>query len=287
MAEIVFDGAVISRADREFLQSLDDHPLKQDPRYGAPCPASPDFGEFNPLDPVQTAAREAFFVECVDWMVANYAYFTDAFMGKGGVVSLVDGKVASIASLRGLLQPCVLLSMGPRGGIKRTSVVDGFMMHPRRGHIDMIQTRSDRLRPTFTEDDYTVFNRYRPQLHPAAGGDLAPFKAFLARLFPDETERTWCWHYLAHKARRPWVPMVGVIMVAEDFGSGRGTLFDILELLFGEDYVVPCTFGELTGASASARASMLAWPTRWSPWSTRRSPKMVTSKTCDACITTP
>jgi hypothetical protein len=161
------------------------------------------------------------------------------------------------------------------------------MMHPRRGHIDMIQTRSDRLRPTFTEDDYTVFNRYRPQLHPAAGGDLAPFKAFLARLFPDETERTWCWHYLAHKARRPWVPMVGVIMVAEDFGSGRGTLFDILELLFGEDYVVPCTFGELTGASASARASMLAWPTRWSPWSTRRSPKMVTSKTCDACITTP
>ena len=41
--------------------------------------------------------------------------------------------------------------------------------------------------------------------------------------------------------------MVGVIMVAEEFGTGRGTLFDILELLFGEDYVVPCSFGELTG----------------------------------------
>jgi len=49
------------------------------------------------------------------------------------------------------------------------------------------------------------------------------------------------------------VPMVGVIMVAEEFGSGRGTLFDILELLFGEDYVAPCTFGQLTGTSASAR----------------------------------
>ena len=34
--------------------------------------------------------------------------------------------------------------------------------------------------------------------------------------------------------------MVAVIMVAEEFGTGRGTLFDILELLFGEDYVVPC-----------------------------------------------
>jgi hypothetical protein len=47
--------------------------------------------------------------------------------------------------------------------------------------------------------------------------------------------------------------MVGVIMVAEEFGSGRGTLFDILELLFGEDYIAPCTFGQLTGTSASAR----------------------------------
>ena len=41
--------------------------------------------------------------------------------------------------------------------------------------------------------------------------------------------------------------MVAVIMVAEKFGSGRGTLFDILERVFGEDYVVPCEFGELTG----------------------------------------
>ena len=55
--------------------------------------------------------------------------------------------------------------------------------------------------------------------------------------------------------------MVAVIMVAEEFGSGRGTLFDILELLFGEDYVVPCTFGELTGKSAG-RASTTGWPTR-------------------------
>jgi hypothetical protein len=46
--------------------------------------------------------------------------------------------------------------------------------------------------------------------------------------------------------------MIAVIMVAEEFGTGRGT-FDILELLFGEDYVVPCTFGELTGTAAGAR----------------------------------
>jgi Family of unknown function (DUF5906) len=47
--------------------------------------------------------------------------------------------------------------------------------------------------------------------------------------------------------------MVGIIMVAEEFGTGRGTLFDILELLFGEAYVVPCSFGELTGTSGASR----------------------------------
>ena len=58
---------------------------------------------------------------------------------------------------------------------------------------------------------------------------------------------------LAGKVRKPWVPMIGAIMVAEEFGSGRGTLFDILGLLLGKSYVVPCTFGELTGRSAGAR----------------------------------
>ena len=61
------------------------------------------------------------------------------------------------------------------------------------------------------------------------------------------------WHWLAHKARRPWIPMVAVIMVAEEFGTGRGTLFDILDLVFGKDYVAPCSFGELTGKAPGAR----------------------------------
>jgi hypothetical protein len=116
-----------------------------------------------------------------------------------------------------------------------------------------MQTRSDKPRPTFEEDGLTAFNRYWPPAHPKGGGEIDTFKAFFAGLVPDEAERTWLWNWLAHKARRPWVPMVAVIMVAEEFGSGRGTLFDILDLLFGTDYVVPCSFGELTGTAAGAR----------------------------------
>jgi hypothetical protein len=242
-----FDGEAISRADREFLASLSDHPLMRHSLYSVPPPPlPPGYNSFNP-------ESDVFFAKVVDWMLVNYAYCKSAFMGKGGVISLVDGEMGSITSLRSFMQPYALMSEGKRGGIKIRSVVDDWMKHPLRAHIDKVQTRPDKPRPTFDEDGLTVLNRYWPPAHPNSGGEIETFKAFFARLIPDEAERTWLWHWLAHKARKPWVPMVAVIMVAEDFGTGRGTLFDILELLFGKEYVVPCTFGELTGTSAAAR----------------------------------
>jgi hypothetical protein len=247
-----FDGEAISRADREFLASLSDHPLARHPLYSVPPPPLPDYAALPAGRAVEQAQKVNFESAC-NWLLLNYAFCKSAFMGKGGVISLVDGEMCSIASLKSFMRPYALTEEGPKGGIRTTSVVDAWMMHPQRLHIDKIQTRSDKPRPTYEEDGLTVFNRYWPPAHPASGGEIETFKTFLARLIPDDTERTWFWNWLAHKVRKPFVPMVGVIMVAEEFGSGRGTLFDILGLLFGEDYVAPCTFGQLTGTSASAR----------------------------------
>ena len=247
-----FDGDAISRADREFLASLSDHPLVRHPLYSVPPPPRPNYDGCTTIDE-RAEAQRACFPAALDWMLVNYAYYTGAFIGKGGIISLVDGEICSIASLRSFMQPYTIVEEGPRGGLKKTSVVDVWMMHPQRAQIDKVQTRPDRPRPTFVEDGLTVFNRYWPPAHPTSGGEIATFKTFFARLFPDEAEREWLWNYFAHKARKPWVPMVAVIMVAEKFGSGRGTLFDILERLFGEDYVIPCEFSELTGKSPAAR----------------------------------
>jgi Family of unknown function (DUF5906) len=247
-----FDGDAISRVDREFLASLGDHPLARHPLYSVPYPPRPNYDGCTGVSEM-AEAQKACFPGALDWMLVNYAYYADAFMGKGGIISLVDGKMLTIASMRALMQPYAIVEEGPRGGIKRTSVVDVWMAHPQRAEIDAIQTRSDRLRPTFTEDGLIVYNRYWPPAHPAEGGEIKTFESFFARLLPDAVEREWFWHWLAHKARKPWVPMVAIVMVAEEFGTGRGTLFDILDLLFGADYVVPCTFGELTGTSAAAR----------------------------------
>jgi hypothetical protein len=247
-----FDGDAIGRADREFLASLGNNPLVRHPLYSVPPPPRSDYDGCTTIAERQTA-QEMCFPAALDWMLVNYAYYTGAFMGKGGIISLVDGEIYTIASLRSLMQPYTILEEGPRGGPKKTPVVDVWMMHPQRAQVDKIQTCSDRPRPTFVEDGLNVYNRYWPPAHPAECGDIAPFETFFARLVPDDAERTWFWNYLVHKARRPWVPMVAVIMVAEEFGSGRGTLFDILELLFGEAYVIPCSFGELTGTAAGAR----------------------------------
>ena len=248
-----FDGEAIARADKAFLDSLSDHPLARRPLYGAPCPPQPDFGPFDPTDKSQAAARRAFFARIVDWMLVNYAYREGAFMSKGGAISLVDGEIIALTDLRGRMAPWALLDIGPRGGVKTRSPVEDWLIARTRLSIRREEMRPDRPRPTFTENGYAIFNRYRPPAHPTEGGDLAAFDAFFARLVPDAAERAWLWRWLAHKTRRPWIPMIAVIMVAEKFGSGRGTLFEILDLLFGADYVVPCAYGELTGTSAGAR----------------------------------
>ena len=199
------------------------------PLYSVPPPPRPNYDGCTTIDE-RAEAQKACFPAALDWMLVNYAYYTDAFIGKGGIISLVDGKIGTIASLRGFMQPYTIVEEGPRGGLKKTSVVDAWMTHPQRAQIDAVQTRPDRPRPTFTEDGLIVYNRYWPPAHPTSGGEIATFKTFFARLVPDAAEREWVWNYFAHKARKPWVPMVAVIMVAEKFGSGRGTLFDILEL---------------------------------------------------------
>ena len=142
-----FDGDAISRKDREFLASLNDHPLAHHPLYSVPPPPLPDYAAL-PAGRVRDKARQACFTDALDWLLVNCAYYSGAFMGKGGLISLVDGELRSIAALRGFMQPYALAIEGARGGIKTMSVVDDWMKHPQRMHIDKIQTRSDRPRPT-------------------------------------------------------------------------------------------------------------------------------------------
>ena len=91
-----FDGDAVSKADREFLVSLNDHPLMQHSLYSVPPPPRPDYTGCTTMAD-RTVRQSACFPAALNWMLINYAYYADAFMGKGGIISLVDGKIGTLA----------------------------------------------------------------------------------------------------------------------------------------------------------------------------------------------
>ena len=70
-----FDGDAISRADREFLASLSDHPLVRHPLYSVPPPPRPNYDGCTTIDE-RAEAQRACFPAALDWMLVNYAYCT-------------------------------------------------------------------------------------------------------------------------------------------------------------------------------------------------------------------
>jgi hypothetical protein len=254
--DVAFDGETIARADREFLAGLADHPLKRNPLYGIPCPPcapQPNYGDLDGEAEESRQEREEAHAVAQDWLLVNWAYREGAFRGKGGAISLVDGEVIQMTDLRERMAPWDLRSIGPKGGKHSDSPVSAWRASPFRLSIRREEMRPGMPRPVFEEDGYKIFNRYRPPAHPTEGGDIAPFLEFFGRLYPVDEERAWMWNYLAHKVRKPWVPMVGTIMVAPQFGAGRGTLSEILVLLFGKQHVEVCSFDEITKSTGPGR----------------------------------
>lgn len=109
-----------------------------------------------------------------------------------------------------------------------------------------LRMRPDMPAPTYEEDGVTWVNTYRPVAHPA-GGDASIGIEFMTQLVPDDTERHWLMSWLACKLSAPCEPGPGVIMVAEEYGTGRATFADLLGRLFGRRYVKAIKFGMLTG----------------------------------------
>jgi hypothetical protein len=87
-------------------------------------------------------------------------------------------------------------------------------------------------------------------------GEVDTYLEFIEHLLPVSVERTYFHDWSAHKYQYPGVPGHVVVMIAttdsgeEQQGTGRGTLFKILERLWGQRYVAHIDFNILTGTSA-------------------------------------
>ena len=80
-----FDGEAISRADREFLAKLGDHPLMRNPLYSVPPPSSllSDYlaAPASASAAAIEAAENARLTAALNWLLVNYAFCKSAFMG--------------------------------------------------------------------------------------------------------------------------------------------------------------------------------------------------------------
>lgn len=138
--------------------------------------------------------------------------------------------------------------VGPRGGVKKINPVDVWMSAADRITVEGLRMRPDRERPLYEEDGRKYLNVYAPPDHRAQGGDARPGVAFIEHLIPDPDERAYFLSWLAFKLRYPHIPGPAIVMVAHaTFGTGRGTLAELVSRLFGEQYVRQLSYKDFTG----------------------------------------
>lgn len=137
--------------------------------------------------------------------------------------------------------------VGPRGGVQRINPIDLWASSSERVNVRGARLRPDKERPTYEEDGQRWVNIYSPPDHTAEGGSAEGGKVLLQQLFPDEDQRRYFTQLLAHKVRFPHIPGPATVMVARGFGTGRGTLAELIRRLFGSSYVQQLPFEAFSG----------------------------------------
>lgn len=153
-----------------------------------------------------------------------------------------------------MFMPNRMEEVGPRGGVKMINPVDLWMADEVRITVDGLRMRPDQPRPVFEEDGKKFINVYSPPHHKPGVGDVRPGIDFLVHLLPDPEEREWFIRWLAFKMRYPHIPGPAVVMVAHaTFGTGRGTLAELVGRLFGKGYVRQLDYKDFTGKTYQAQ----------------------------------
>jgi len=200
--------------------------------------------------------KQAVFDEVVLWLLTNYGLLAVGELRGAGRVAPLRTRTATATALTAFRTKLLPYRVADGTGAK-VSPLDLWLTLPDRVEVAGFRTAPDKSWPTFVEGDATYVNLYlRPEL--PEDGDARLGHEFLAALLPNERERTWFKQRLAHKLRHPEIPGPSIVMVAQDtFGAGRGTLFKILEGLFGREYIARPEFNDV--ASHEGQAAFNEW----------------------------
>lgn len=215
------------------------------------------------LESEKKAKRRAKLSSDDDYQVAaakllqSWAWCPTQQLGVVPVYATAPTDGMTLAAFRTTMLPWCGVELGPRGGEKKINPVDLWASSKERLTVEGLRLRPDRPRPTYEEHGKTFVNIYAPQVHEEAGGSPQGGLDLLEQLLPDPAERRWFTQWLAHKWLHPDVPGPAVIMVARGFGTGRGTLGELVRLLFGRQYVSTIGFDHFAGRTYQSQYT--AW----------------------------
>lgn len=182
-------------------------------------------------------------------LIEGHAYLPTARFPIVDILSAGEEKGTTVTNFRLKMLPHVMEEIGPRGGVKKINPVDIWLSDSRRIVAAGMQMRPEKPRPLFEEGGETWVNTYRPMIPEGEGGSAVVGQEYLAHMLPDEKERAWFTQWLAFKYRHPWIPGPAVLMVARNYGTGRGTLARLMAKLFGGRYVKTLPFHVFAGKS--------------------------------------
>lgn len=177
----------------------------------------------------------------------TYAYCPNQQLGVVPIwaESVADGM--TMASYRTMMLPWCSVEIGPRGGEKKVNPADIWAASRDRITVEGLTLRPDQPRPIFEENGKKYINIYKPVEHPGDGGEAGGGWRLIEQLLPDERERRYFIRWLAFKWLHPGIPGPAILMVARQFGTGRGTLGELLKRMFGQRYVKTIGFDHFAG----------------------------------------
>jgi len=159
----------------------------------------------------------------------------------------------TLTNFRHSMAPWVGHEKGPRDGDIKINPVDLWLASKERVTVEGLRLRPDQPRPTFEEGGKRFVNIYKPEVHPDEGGSPWGGQELLRQLLPEQVEREWFTRWLAYKWLHPEIPGPAVLMVARRFGTGRGTLGELLKRMFGGRYVNEIGFDHFVGRTSQSQ----------------------------------
>ena len=204
------------------------------------------------LPPMPVVAKDQFTPDEIDELYSDCVITAE---GAGGSVRFLHDptRICSLSSFRQTIKHLRQPAPTRQNPNRTVEVFVGWLEDRKSLRARYPQFRPDKAPGIFSKGGLHVLNTYRPPSHGdwLDGGTTDVFYEFLQHLIPNHDELMLFEGWLAHKVQFPHHRMHGMMMVTPEYGTGRGTLCQIMSKLFGNAYVNEIELGDIIGTSGS------------------------------------